>query len=514
MDKKPLLLIILDGWGEGEKCPRNAISLANPENYYKLKMSYPYTRLNTSGKFVGLPWGQMGNSEVGHLNMGAGRIVYQEITRINNAIEDGSFFENEAFVAAVEQARNNKGSLHLMGLVSDGGVHSHMDHIYALLEFCRRHHLSRVLVHAFLDGRDTDPHSGIKYVHNLQEKMQELGTGKIATVMGRFYGMDRDQRWNRVERAYKALVKGEGHLALDPVAAIEKSYQADVTDEFLEPVVIIDDQGFPLGTVEDGDSIIFFNFRSDRAREISHALIDKDFKDFERIKWPATHYVCMTQYDIKLDTPIAFTPQSLDNTLGQWLAKQDKKQLRIAETEKYAHVTFFFNGGIEAANPGEDRILIPSPPVETYDLQPEMSAREVSQRVIQEIQRDYYDVIILNYANPDMIGHTGNLSAAIIAVQTVDRCLQQVVDYVLQKEGIVLITADHGNCEEMICEQTGCCLTTHTTNLVPCILVSDQHRECRLRSGGSLQDIAPTILSLLGIEIPPEMTGQNLIEVG
>ncbi len=514
MDKQPLVLMILDGWGEGEDCPRNAISLANPENFYRLKHVYPDTCLNTSGKYVGLPWGQMGNSEVGHLNMGAGRIVYQEITRINNAIEDESFFNNEAFLAAAQQVRNSGGTLHLMGLVSDGGVHSHMNHIYALLDFCQRQHISRVLVHAFLDGRDTDPHSGVKYLQRLQEKMQELGTGKIASVMGRFYAMDRDKRWNRVQKAYYAMVLGEGHLALDPLAAIEKSYQADVTDEFIEPIVIIDDDGLPRGTIKDGDSIIFFNFRADRAREISHALVDGDFKDFARVQWPSVHYVCMTQYDIKLSAPIAFTPQSMDNTLGEWLAQQDKKQLRIAETEKYAHVTFFFNGGVEEANPGEDRILIPSPAVETYDLQPEMSAAEVSERVIKELERDYYDVIILNYANPDMIGHTGSLDAAIKAVQTVDRCLQEVVECVLQKEGIVLITADHGNCEEMVCPQTGCCLTTHTTNLVPFILVSDQYRECRLRSGGSLQDIAPTILGLLGIEIPPEMTGRTLIESG
>ncbi len=514
MDKKPLVLMILDGWGEGEACSGNAITLANPKNFYRLQQEYPDTRLNSSGKHVGLPWGQMGNSEVGHLNIGAGRIVYQEITRINNAIEDGSFFDNEAFLAAAEQSRNNGGALHLMGLVSDGGVHSHMDHIYALLDFCQRQNIKKVLVHAFLDGRDTEPHSGIEYVRRLQEKMEESGTGKIATIMGRFYAMDRDKRWNRVEKAYKAMVLGEGHLALDPLAAIEKSYQADVTDEFIEPLIILDEQGFPRGTIEDGDSIIFFNFRADRAREISHALVDMDFKDFDRIKWPATHYVCMTRYDIKLNAPIAFPPQHLDNTLGEWLSKQDKKQLRIAETEKYAHVTFFFNGGIEQANPGEDRILIPSPPVETYDLQPEMSAAEVTERVIKELDRDYYDVIILNYANPDMIGHTGNLAAAIKAVQTVDRCLLEVVECVLRKEGIVLITADHGNCEEMICPLTGGCLTAHTTNLVPFILISDQYRESRLRSGGSLQDIAPSILGLLGVEKPPEMTGTTLIEGG
>ncbi len=514
MDKKPLVLMILDGWGEAEACPRNAITLAEPKNYYKLKEQYPYTRLNASGKYVGLPWGQMGNSEVGHLNMGAGRVVYQEITRINNAIEEGSFFTNPAFLAAAEHSRVNGGGLHLMGLVSDGGVHSHMNHIYALLDFCQRQKIKKVWFHAFLDGRDTEPHSGIEFLHRLQGKMQETGIGRIATVMGRFYAMDRDKRWNRVERAYQAMVMGEGRLALDPLTAVETSYLADCSDEFIEPVVMVDEEGFPLGTIEDGDSVIFFNFRADRAREISHALVDMDFKYFERSKRPAIYYVCMTQYDIKLDAPIAFAPQSLDNTLGEWLSRQGKKQLRIAETEKYAHVTFFFNGGIEQANSGEDRILIPSPAVETYDLTPEMSAAELSERVIQEIKRDYYDVIILNYANPDMLGHTGIMDAAIKAVQTVDRCLLRVVESVLEKEGIVLITADHGNCEEMICPFSGGCLTAHTTNLVPFILVSERHRGYRLRSGGSLQDIAPTILGLLGIEIPPEMTGTTLIESG
>lgn len=504
--------MILDGWGEGEKCPRNAVTLAQPDNFYRLKANYPDTCLNTSGKYVGLPWGQMGNSEVGHLNMGAGRIVYQEISRINNAIEDGSFYSNPVFLAAAEEAKSRNGAMHLMGLVSDGGVHSHMDHIYALLKFCHHQHLHEVYVHAFLDGRDTDPHKGIKYLTSLQEYMEELGTGKIATLMGRFYAMDRDKRWKRVHRAYQAMVMGQGHLALDPLAALAQSYEAEISDEFVEPVVILDEQGAPRGSIKEGDSIIFFNFRADRAREISHALVDEDFEYFPREIWPAPHFVCMTQYDITLNAPIAFAPQSLDNTLGEWIAQNNMKQLRIAETEKYAHVTFFFNGGVEPPNPGEDRVLIPSPSVETYDLKPEMSAREVSKRVIEEIERNYYDLIILNFANPDMIGHTGNLAAAIKAVHTVDICMQQVVERVLQKEGMVLITADHGNCEEMVCALTGACLTAHTTNQVPFILVSEKHRGCSLRSGGSLQDVAPTILHLLGLQIPPEMTGCSLIE--
>ena len=512
MYKKSLVLMILDGWGEGEKCARNAVALAQPNNFYRLQDSYPDTCLNTSGKYVGLPWGQMGNSEVGHLNMGAGRIVYQEITRINNAIEDGSFYTNPAFLAAAEEARSRAGAIHLMGLVSDGGVHSHMEHIYALLKLCQTQGVDHVYLHKFLNKRDTDPHSGIKYVARLQERMQELGTGKIATVMGRFYAMDRDKRWKRVHRAYQAMVMGQGHLALDPLDAIQQSYEAEISDEFVEPVVILDEQGSSRGRIKEGDSIIFFNFRADRAREISHALVDEDFEYFPREIWPAPHFVCMTQYDITLNTPMAFAPQSLDNTLGEWIAQHNMKQLRIAETEKYAHVTFFFNGGVEQPNPGEERILIPSPPVETYDLKPEMSAQEVTDRVIQEIDRDYYDLIILNYANPDMIGHTGNMEAAIKAVHTVDICMQKVVERVLQKEGIVLITADHGNCEDMICSLTGACLTAHTTNKVPFILVSEEHRGLPLRSGGSLQDVAPTILDLLGLEIPLEMTGRSLIE--
>lgn len=504
--------MILDGWGEGEKCARNAIALARPEHFKRLRNSYPDSCLNTSGKYVGLPWGQMGNSEVGHLNMGAGRIVYQDITRISNAIEDGSFYTNPIFLAAAEKVRSRAGALHLMGLVSDGGVHSHMDHIYALLKFCQMQGLPEVYLHAFLDGRDSDPHQGLKFVDHLQEEMQELGIGQIATVMGRFYAMDRDKRWRRVYRAYQAMVMGQGHLALDPLAAITQSYEAGISDEFVEPVVILNKQGSPRGSIKDGDSVIFFNFRADRAREISHALVDVDFEPFPRDKRPNIHLVCMTQYDINLNFPIAFRPQSLDNTLGEWLALHNMKQLRIAETEKYAHVTFFFNGGVEQPNPGEDRILIPSPPVETYDLKPEMSAKEVTDRVIQEIERNYYDVIILNYANADMIGHTGNLEAAVKAVHTVDICMQRVVERVLQKKGVVLITADHGNCEEMICPGTGGILTAHTTNQVPFILVSDEHRGQSLRPEGSLQDVAPTILELLGLAAPPEMTGRSLIE--
>lgn len=513
MANKPLMLMILDGWGEGESCPANAISLANPHHFNYLKEHYPYTCLNSSGKYVGLPAGQMGNSEVGHLNIGAGRVVYQDITRINNAIEDNSFYDNPAFLEAIQKARNNNGSVHLLGLVSNGGVHSHMDHIFALLELCRKQDLKKVLVHAFMDGRDTDPHSGLQFIQMLQDKMQETGIGRIATVMGRFYAMDRDKRWDRVQKAYYAMVLGRGKLEHDPIAAVEWSYNQDITDEFIEPIVIVDDKREPIGKIEDGDSIIFFNFRADRAREISHALVDYDFSAFPRIKWPTTHYVCMTRYDVALAAPIAFPPQSMKNTLGEYLAHLGKKQLRIAETEKYAHVTFFFNGGIEKANENEDRILIPSPKIETYDLQPEMSAKEVTEALLKELARDYYDVIIVNFANPDMVGHTGNLQAALKAVRTVDECMWEIVKQVLQKQGIVLITADHGNCETMICSENGQPLTAHTNNQVPFILVSDLHCEASLRRDASLQDIAPTILDLLGEEIPPEMTGKSIIKI-
>jgi len=503
MAKKPVVLMILDGWGEGEPCSGNAITLANPQNFYNLKRQYPDTLLNTSGKEVGLPAGQMGNSEVGHLNMGAGRVVYQEISRISNAIKEGSFYNNSEFLKAVENAKRNDGALHLLGLVSDGGVHSHIEHIYALIDLCRQEQMQKVFVHAFLDGRDTDTHSGIQYVHMLQQKMQDAGTGKIATVSGRFYAMDRDNRWERVEKAYNVMVLGKGRKELDACTAIQKSYDANITDEFVEPIVIVD-EGIPVGQVTDGDSIIFFNFRADRAREISHALVDHEFSRFNRKICPTVHYVCMTKYDANLDAPVAFLPPKLKNTLGEWLSAMNMKQLRIAETEKYAHVTFFFNGGVEKANIGEDRVLIPSPPVRTYDLKPEMSAVEVTERVLQEIDRDYYDVIIMNYANPDMIGHTGVMSAAIKAVKTVDDCLVRVVEKVLQKQGMVLITADHGNCEVMVCPETGKSITSHTTNQVPFILVSEEKRNCQLRQGAALQDIAPTMLDILGSDIPPD----------
>ncbi|MBO8158986.1 2,3-bisphosphoglycerate-independent phosphoglycerate mutase [Thermosyntropha sp.] len=512
MRKKPFLLMILDGWGCRTDKEANAVYLADPVNFYALWDKYPHTLLRCSGKDVGLPHGQMGNSEVGHLNMGAGRVVYQEITRISNAIEDESFFSNSEFLKAIEYVKANDGKLHLMGLLSDGGVHSHIEHLFALLRLAKMHGLNKVYIHAFLDGRDVGPKTAGKYIDKLEKKMQAMGVGQIATIGGRFYGMDRDKRWERVEKAYNAMVLGEGVKAPNAYAALQNSYENRVTDEFMEPAVIIGESGKPVGLVDNGDSIIFFNFRADRARQITRAFTDEDFTGFERVKKPEVYFVCMTQYDITINAPVAFPPQDLRNTLGEVLSKEGLKQLRIAETEKYAHVTFFFNGGVEEPNLGEDRILIPSPKVATYNLKPEMSAYEVTDRVLKEIDKDAYDVIILNYANPDMVGHTGVLEAAIKAVQVVDECLGRVVEKVKEKGGTVIITADHGNCEMMVCPETGQPFTAHTCEKVPFILVDDDYIGYNLREEGALKDIAPTMLELLGIKKPEEMTGTSLLE--
>lgn len=511
MSNRPVVLMILDGWGDKSDGADNAVALANPQNYYNLRDQYPSTSLNCSGQDVGLPSGQMGNSEVGHLNIGAGRIIYQEITRISKAIHDNSFYNNEAFLKAINYAQEHQGAVHLMGLLSDGGVHSHLEHLYALLKLCKDKGQSKVFIHGFLDGRDVAPKSAIEYVRALEEKFKEFGIGQIATLSGRFYGMDRDNRWERVEKFYQAMVEGEGIKAPNVYAAIENSYEERVTDEFVEPVVIIDEAGAPVAKVNDGDSIIFFNFRSDRAREITRALVDENFEHFQRKLFPPTFFVCMTQYDVTIPAAVAFKPQNFDNTLGEVLAAEGLKQLRIAETEKYAHVTFFFNGGVEEANEGETRILIPSPQVATYNLKPEMSAYEVTEKVIEEINKEIYDVIIINYANPDMVGHTGVLEAAVKAVQVVDECLQKVVDAVLSKGGTLIITADHGNCEMMSCPETGCPYTAHTLEQVPLILVGEKYREAVLLDDAALQDIAPTMLYLLGIRIPEEMTGKVLV---
>ena len=514
MSNKPLVLMILDGWGTRSSCSDNAISEANPQNFYTLKGKYPNTLLRCSGKDVGLPGGQMGNSEVGHLNIGSGRIVFQEITRISLAIEDQTFFRNPELLEAIDYARRTNGAVHLMGLLSDGGVYSHLDHLYALLQLCKNEGMKKVFIHGFLDGRDVAPQSADIYIRALEEEMREIGIGQIASLAGRFYGMDRDKRWDRIEKSYAAMVKGEGKKAPNASSALQNSYEARVNDEFMEPVVIIDQNAEPLGLINDGDSLIFFNFRADRARQISRAFVEDEFNDFSRGLKPDIHYLCMTQYDANLDAAVAFAPQNLANTLGEVLAVQGLRQLRIAETEKYAHVTFFFNGGVEEPNPGEDRILIPSPDVATYNLKPEMSAPELTGRILEELDRDFYDVVIMNYANPDMVGHTGVLEAAVKAVKVVDECLQKVITKVLEKKGSILVTSDHGNCEMMVCPDTGGPFTAHTTALVPFILVSEQYTGYKLRNDAMLCDIAPTMLTLLEIDIPEEMTGRNIILKG
>lgn len=506
-------LIILDGFGHRDAVAYNAIRTDGAVHFKKLWENYPHTYIQASGLDVGLPAGQMGNSEVGHLNIGAGRIVYQELTRITKSIEDGDFFRNPAFLKAMDNCKQKKTALHLMGLCSDGGVHSHLEHLYALVRMAKEQGLSKVYIHCFMDGRDTPPRSGEGYIRQLEEKLNEIGAGEIATVSGRYYAMDRDNRFERVERAYAALVYGEGFTAESGHEAMEKSYARGDSDEFVQPTVILKN-GKPVATVQPDDSIIFFNFRPDRARELTRAFLFADFDGFERKKgfFPLT-YVSMTQYDKTFEDKlsVAFKPETLQNTLGQYLAKLHKTQLRIAETEKYAHVTFFFNGGVEAPNPLEDRCLIPSPKVATYDLKPEMSAYEVTEEAVKRIDSGKYDVMILNFANPDMVGHTGVMEAAVKAVHAVDACLEKVVDAILRQGGRCIITADHGNCEYMWDEKQNASFTAHTTNPVPCVLVDDTRKDVKLRSDGRLSDLSPTLLDLMGVEKPVEMTGNTLI---
>jgi len=510
--KQLVALIILDGWGYSEEKRGNAIYLAKTPNFDHLWDTFPHTTLAAAGEAVGLPEGQMGNSEVGHLNIGAGRVVYQDITRISRAIRSGEFYRNPVLVEAMEKAQKNGSALHLFGLVSDGGVHSHLTHLYALLEMAKRFGLKRVYIHAFLDGRDVPPTSAVQYLREVEERCCQLGTGEIATVSGRYYAMDRDKRWDRVQKAYEAIVYGKGERALSAVDAVEKSYENGVTDEFVVPTVIVDEYGNPRGRVAPGDVIIFYNFRADRARQLTRAFTDEDFSGFERNGHPKVHFVCMTEYDATIPAPVAFPPEELRNTLGEVLSRNGIKQLRIAETEKYAHVTFFFNGGVEKPFPGEERILVPSPKVATYDLKPEMSAYEVTETVLKEIAKEKHHCIILNYANPDMVGHTGVLEAAVKAIEAVDECLGKVVAAVLEKGGTALVTADHGNAEQMLEEGGDQPHTAHTTNRVPFILVGERYRNCKLRGDGALEDIAPTILELLGIPKPEEMTGSSLIQ--
>ena len=507
MAKSPLMLCILDGfgWVPGETYG-NAIVAANTPNLDKLFASYPYTTIGASGMDVGLPDGQMGNSEVGHTNIGAGRIVYQELTRITKAIQDGDFFENEALKAAMTSAKESGKALHLVGLLSNGGVHSHNSHLYGLLEMAKRMGLTEVYVHAIMDGRDVPPDSGKGFVAELEEKMAEIGVGKIATITGRYYAMDRDNRWDRVEKAYAAMVYGEG-VHGTPAEVMANSYAEGVTDEFVVPAVTCEG-----GRISAGDSVIFFNFRPDRAREITRTFVDDEFTGFERRngRFPV-HYVCFTQYDATMpNVDVAFKPQELTNVLGEYLAKCGKTQLRIAETEKYAHVTFFFNGGVEAPFEGEDRALINSPKVATYDLQPEMSAYLVAEECVKRIESGKYDVIILNFANCDMVGHTGVFEAAVKAVEAVDECAGKVIDAVLAAGGKVLLTADHGNADKMYDEDPEHPFTAHTTNPVPCLVAGAG--DVKLRQGGVLADIAPTILKLMELPQPAEMTGKSIIE--
>ena len=508
--KKPTVLLILDGYGERKEKEGNAIALANTPVMDKLKKEFPYVEGQASGLFVGLPDGQMGNSEVGHMNMGAGRIVYQELTRITKAIEDGDFFENKALKEAVEHCKKENTALHFMGLVSSGGVHSHIGHIYGLLELAKRAGLKKVYLHAFLDGRDTPPDSGKSFLMDVEKKMQELGVGEIATISGRYYAMDRDKNYDRVEKAYRAMVDGTGEKASSVEKAIDASYAKKVYDEFVLPTVIEKDGA--VHTVSDGDAMIFFNFRPDRAREICHAFCDDEFNFFNRGARKKVFFVCFTDYDPTIPNKrVAFEKEEIHNTLGEVVSNLGKNQLRIAETEKYAHVTFFFNGGKEEPYENEDRILVPSPKeVPTYDLKPEMSCYTVTEKLTEAIRSGKYDLVVANFANPDMVGHTGVLPAAIKAIEVVDECMGKVVDAVESMHGNLFILADHGNADIMIDEKTGEPYTAHTTNPVPFILVSDEKH--KLREGGCLADVAPTLLELMEIPQPKEMTGKSLLE--
>lgn len=511
MGKKPTVLMILDGFGLNDKIEGNAVKMANIPRIDNLMRNYPFKKGYASGMDVGLPDGQMGNSEVGHLNIGAGRIVYQQLTRITKDILDGDFFDNEALNQGIDNCIKNDSALHLYGLLSDGGVHSHNTHLYALIELAKKRGLEKVFVHCFLDGRDTPPQSGKGFVAALQDKLTEIGIGKIATVMGRYYAMDRDNRWDRVELAYNAMVLGIGDTALSGVEAVGNSYEKEVVDEFVLPTVVTEN-GQPVATIQENDTVIFYNFRPDRAREITRAFCIEDFDGFNRHKGliPLT-YVCFTQYDLNIpNTIIAYGSEDLTNTLGEYLADKGLKQLRLAETEKYAHVTFFFNGGVEKANEGEERVLIASPKVATYDLQPEMSAPEVRDELVKAIKEQKHDLIIINFANPDMVGHTGIVSAAVAAVEAVDECVGEAVDALLEVDGQMFMCADHGNLEQLIDYETKQPFTAHTTNPVPFVLVN-AGEGIDLAEGGKLADIAPTLLDMMGIEKPSEMTGKSLL---
>lgn len=510
MSKKPTALIILDGFALRDEKEGNAVAQANKPNFDRYWNEFPHATLTACGEAVGLPEGQMGNSEVGHMNIGAGRIVYQSLTQVNLAIREGEFFNNKTLLNAMEHVKKHGTQLHIYGLLSDGGVHSHIDHLFALLQLAKDKGLEKVFIHGFLDGRDVGPTTARTYIQQTEEKVEELGIGEIATIQGRYYAMDRDRRWDRVEKSYRAMVYGDGLKFPSPIAALEHSYDNEVHDEFVLPSVITREDGeTPIGTIQDGDAIICFNFRPDRAIQISQVFTNKQFEHFDRgEKFPQNvHYVCFTHYSDTVDGHVAFEPIDLSNTLGEVISKAGKTQLRIAETEKYPHVTFFFSGGREEKFPGEERILIDSPKVATYDLKPEMSAYEVTDALIEEIKKDKHDVIILNFANPDMVGHSGKLEPTIKAVETVDECLGKIVDLILEKDGKAIITADHGNAD-MITNPDGSPMTAHTTNPVPVIVTE---KGLQLRTDGILGDLAPTVLHLIGVEQPAEMTGKSLI---
>ncbi len=511
MSKRPTVLMVLDGFGLSDNTEGNAVKLANTPNIDKLMNEYPWAKGQASGLAVGLPEGQMGNSEVGHTNIGAGRIVYQSLTRITKSIKDGDFFEADELLTAIENCKNNNSAFHIYGLVSDGGVHSHIEHLYATLELAKNNGLTKVYVHAFLDGRDTAPNSGKMFIESLQNKMDEIGVGKIASIMGRYYAMDRDNRWERVEKAYNAMVTGDAERSTDAVVALEESYKNKVLDEFVVPTIITENDK-PVATISENDSVIFFNFRPDRAREIAKAFCDKSFEGFERKKgFMKLAYVCFTEYDLNINNKlVVYKPDDVTNPLGEYLSNLGLKQFHVAETEKYAHVTFFFNGGVENSYSGEDRTVIPSPKVATYDLKPEMSAFEVTDALIDAIESEKYDFIIVNYANCDMVGHTGVLEAAVKAVETVDGCVGKIYEKILEVNGQMFICADHGNAEQMINPEDGSVFTAHTTNFVPFILVNFE-KNVIIREGGKLCDIAPTILEMMQIPKPVEMTGESLI---
>lgn len=506
---KPVLLVILDGWGYRASSENNAIALASTPNYSRLLAEYPSTLIATSGERVGLPDGLMGNSEVGHLNIGAGRVVYQEITRINASIRSGDFFKKPHLVNLMHDARHSR--LHLLGLLSDGGVHSHQEHLYALIRMAKEQGVESVFVHAFLDGRDTAPTNGAGYLAALQQKMREYGVGEVATITGRYYAMDRDNRWDRIQNGYDAMVNGEGASAKEASEAVKSFYNQGVTDEFMPAIVLKRQNGEPVAKIRSDDAVMFFNFRADRARQTTRALTQPDLKTFERRNFPAAlHYLCMTQYDRTFTLPFVFAPQELTHILAELMGDLKLRNLRAAETEKYAHVTYFFNGGVEKAYPGEERILVPSQKVATYDLKPEMSAGGIKDTVVKAVNQGEFDVVIINFANADMVGHTGKLDAAVKAVETVDACLGEVYNAVRAKGGVMMITADHGNAELMVDPKTGGPHTAHTTNPVPFVLVSEKAKSVKLREGGALADVAPTLLGILGERQPKEMDGRDL----